>query len=322
MSSFKKSKLTGVKDLLQNQEEENIKKGEQLSKLEESLIPPDKSKITALNIAPGDRPPVVEFKNVTKKYVSDGGKEVVAIKDINFKVDDLPIVSEMIVILGASGCGKSTILKIIAGLVPPGEYEGEALSFDQRVGLPDSTRAMVFQDYSSLPWRTVLDNVALGLELKGVKKKERYELSRKYIKWVGLEGKEESYPSELSGGQKQRVAIARTLLVNSRIILMDEPFGALDISTRYEMQELLCKLYSEVENTIILVTHDISEAVYLSDRIFLMTPSPGQIVEEIAVPLKRDEQGRRDRESSEYMEMEKLLRKKMISIIEGRYEKN
>jgi len=327
MSAFKKGRLQGIDDLLKNQENQSIKQGEKLIEIQKKIsVTSDdrKSKLKELagtRPVPDGRPPVIQFKNVYKHYKNENDEVITALDNINFTIEDLPVVSEMVVILGASGCGKSTILKIVAGLIKKEEYEGEILFFNEPISGPGSDRLMVFQDYSSFPWRNVLDNVAFGLEINGVKKKERYEIAKKYIDLVGLTGKEKLYPVNLSGGQKQRVAIARTLAVNSRVILMDEPFGALDISTRYEMQELLCKIYMEIENTIILVTHDISEAVYLADTIFIMSPSPGKIVEEIRVNLPRDEAGKRNRDCQEFSDFEKEIHNKMISIIEGTYGK-
>jgi NitT/TauT family transport system ATP-binding protein len=194
-----------------------------------------------------------------------------------------------------SGCGKSTLLRYISGLQTPTSgtvfVNGKPVDKDTRI-------PMVFQEYSSLPWMTVLDNVALALEYQGISRKEREERAMEMIKLVGLEGHEKKYaiyPS-LSGGQLQRVAIARSILSNPNIILMDEPFGALDIKTRLQMQDLIISLWEKFHSTIIFVTHDLSEAVYLADDIFIMKASPGQFVEHIPIklPLKRDRTIKRD----------------------------
>src|SRR5204862_4208358 len=179
------------------------------------------------------------------------------------KVEDAPGVGEFRVFLGPSGCGKSTVLNIVAGLYPP--TTGEALLRGQPITGPGSERGMVFQSYSSYPWLTVLDNVAFGLMLRGVPRGEREAVAREWVKKVGLEGTERKYPGQLSGGMRQRVAIARTLAVKPQIILMDEPFGALDVQTRLGMQNLINELWEEIEGSILFVTHDIPEAVYRVD---------------------------------------------------------
>jgi ABC-type nitrate/sulfonate/bicarbonate transport system ATPase subunit len=229
--------------------------------------------------------PVVEFKGVSKTFVSPDGTEHVAVKDVSFQVEDLPGKGEFIAVLGPSGCGKSTILNLIAGLDPVHPATtGEVLVGGRPVTGPGPDRGMVFQTYSSYPCYTVLDNVAFGLALQGMGKEERYEKAMRWIKRVHLDGSEGKYPHQLSGGMRQRVALARTLAVHPKIILMDEPFGALDRVTRWEMQDLLIELWHDVEATVFLITHDIAEAVYLGDRIYVMSASPGTILEEIQVP--------------------------------------
>jgi NitT/TauT family transport system ATP-binding protein len=232
---------------------------------------------------------VLEFRSVGKTFTMPDGRPTEAIRDVSFTIPDLPGRGEFRVILGPSGCGKSTVLSIVAGLARP--TQGEAWLRGKPIGGPGPDRGMVFQSYSSYPWRTVLENVAFGLELRGVPKREREETARGWIKRVGLGGSEAKYPKQLSGGMRQRVAIARTLAVKPQIILMDEPFGALDVETRLGMQDLVNELWEEIEGTILFVTHDIPEAVYLADRIYIMSPHPGTIVEEIAVdlPLHRTE---------------------------------
>jgi ABC-type nitrate/sulfonate/bicarbonate transport system ATPase subunit len=204
-------------------------------------------------------------------------------------VRDLPESGEFRVFLGPYGCGKSTILNIVAGLLLP--TTGEALLRGRPIEGPGPDRGMVFQSYSSYPWLTVLDNVAFGLKLRGVPRAEREKVARTWIRKVGLEGTERKYPGQLSGGMRQRVAIARTLAVKPEIILMDEPFGALDVQTRLGMQNLINELWEEIEGTILFVTHDIAEAVYLADRIHVLSAAPGTVVHEIDVdlPLHRTE---------------------------------
>lgn len=232
------------------------------------------------------KPPIVEFRNVAKTYNVGTPQAFTAIRDIQFVVDDLPGRGEFICILGPSGCGKSTILRLIAGLEPQHPATtGDVFVLGQPVTGPGADRGMVFQDYTSFDNRTVLDNVTFGLECLGVPRKQRYDLGREWIDKVGLDVTTDAdkYPHELSGGMRQRVAIARTLILRPRIILMDEPFGALDPTTRLNMQDLLVRLWSEVEATVFFITHSIEEAVYLGDRVYLMSNSPGTILEEMAV---------------------------------------
>jgi NitT/TauT family transport system ATP-binding protein len=227
-------------------------------------------------------PNVVEFSNVTKRF----GKLTV-IRNVTFSVPDLPNKGEFIAILGPSGCGKSTVLRLIAGLRPHHPpSEGAVLVAGTPVGPPGSDRSMVFQDYTSFDNRTVEDNVAFGLECRGVAAKERRERAREWIAKVGLDVARDAtkYPSELSGGMRQRVAIARTLILSPRIILMDEPFGALDPTTRLHMQALLVDLWKEAQATVFFVTHSIEEAVYLGDRVYVFSSAPGTILKEMAVP--------------------------------------
>jgi ABC-type nitrate/sulfonate/bicarbonate transport system ATPase subunit len=229
-------------------------------------------------------PDVVAFKGVTKKFGPAHAPKV-AIQDVSFVIEDAPNVGELITIVGPSGCGKSTLLRIIAGLKPhfPPSH-GEALVFDKPIREAGPDRGLVDQKYSLLPHLTVLDNIAFGLRLRGVSRKERRERAQGWVKKVGLEGSEDKYPSELSGGMQQRVSIAATLILGPRILLMDEPFGALDPGIRLRMQELLIQLWAEQQATVFLVTHSVEEAVYLGDRVFLMAANPGRLVEIMKVP--------------------------------------
>jgi NitT/TauT family transport system ATP-binding protein len=243
----------------------------------------DVSAPVAAPVAPTAPPPIVEFRNVTKIY--DGG--TVAIKDVSFRVDDLAGKGEFITILGPSGCGKSTVLRLIAGLTPQHPpTSGDVLVLGQNVAGPGQDRGMVFQDYTAFDNRTVLDNIAFGLECDGVGVAERYERAKETIEKVGLSAARDAhkYPHQLSGGMRQRVAIAGTLIMRPKIILMDEPFGALDPGTRYRMQDLLVNLWRELEATIFFVTHSIEEAVYLGDRTIIMSPGPGRILQQLEVP--------------------------------------
>jgi NitT/TauT family transport system ATP-binding protein len=224
---------------------------------------------------------IIELKNIHQSY--DGGKNKV-IEEFNLLIEDNPGIGQFVVLLGASGCGKSTILRYISGLQKP--TSGEILIKGKPI-TPKDRVSMVFQQYSSFPWLTVLENVALGLEYKGMSLKTRTEQAMEMIEIVGLKGHEKKYAKHpiLSGGQLQRVAIARSLLTNQEILLMDEPFGALDINTRLKMQDFLMDIWTKVHPTIILVTHDISEAVYLGDDIYIMSSKPGKIANHIKVDL-------------------------------------
>jgi NitT/TauT family transport system ATP-binding protein len=227
-------------------------------------------------------PHVVEFRGVTKTFGA-----VTIIRDVTFRVPNIPGKGEFIAILGPSGCGKSTVLRLIASLRP--HYPptaGDVLIEGAAIARPGSDRSMVFQDYTSFDNRTVEDNVAFGLECRGVPASERRERARTWIAKVGLDVDRDArkYPGELSGGMRQRVAIARTLILSPRIILMDEPFGALDPTTRLNMQALLVDLWAEAEATVFFVTHSIEEAVYLGDRVYVFSPAPGTILREMEVP--------------------------------------
>jgi NitT/TauT family transport system ATP-binding protein len=231
-------------------------------------------------------PRIVEFFQVTKIYNRGQPKEFTAIKDVTFVVEDLANKGEFVCILGPSGCGKSTILRLIAGLEPQHPPTiGQVLVQNQRVEGAGADRGMVFQEYTSFDHRTVLDNVTFGLECQGVPRRQRYELGRHWIERVGLKVKTDQYkyPHELSGGMRQRVAIARTLILRPRILLMDEPFGALDPHTRMHMQDLLLALWRETEATVFFVTHSIEEAVFLGDRVYVMSNSPGTLLRELKI---------------------------------------
>jgi len=232
--------------------------------------------------APSQSANVVDFHKVTKRFGN-----LTVIRDVTFSVADLPNKGEFIAILGPSGCGKSTVLRLIAGLRPHHPpSEGTVLVGGQPVACPGSDRSMVFQDYTSFDNRTVEDNVAFGLECRGVPARERRERAREWIAKVGLNVARDAakYPGELSGGMRQRVAIARTLILSPRIILMDEPFGALDPTTRLHMQALLVDLWKEAQATVFFVTHSIEEAIYLGDRVYVFSSAPGTILREMVVP--------------------------------------
>ena len=216
----------------------------------------------------------IEINNISKVFKSDN-KEYRALDNINLKIEE----GEFVCLLGPSGCGKSTLLNMIAGFEKP--TEGEILIDNEKVDKPRIDRLTIFQDYGLLPWRSVEKNVELGLESLKIPKEKRKEISRKYIELVGLEKFKNHYPSELSGGMKQRVAIARALASKPKILFMDEPFGALDPITRVKLQEDILNIHKEEKMTIIFVTHDVEEAVYLASKIVILSPNPGKITKVI-----------------------------------------
>lgn len=239
-------------------------------------------------LEPGKYPPIVSFKNVCKIFNQGSPNEFMALKDVNFEIEDLPDVGEFIALVGPSGCGKSTVLNLIQGFQEVGPpSSGQILVRNKPVTGPGRDRGMIFQKYSSFPHLTVLQNVMFGLQLNretlGYSDKVMENLSRDMIAKVGMRGHEDKFPYQLSGGQQQRVAIARTLVLKPRIILMDEPFSALDEPTRIEMQQLITSLWKEVEATVFIVTHSLAEAVYLSDRIFMFKSNPGRLTKQIMV---------------------------------------
>jgi NitT/TauT family transport system ATP-binding protein len=228
--------------------------------------------------APGTRAPIVEARGVSKVYA--GGIE--ALSNISLTFPEGQLTS----LLGPSGCGKTTLLKIIAGLLAP--TSGEVLIRGRPVTGPGPERSFVFQDFALMPWASVIRNAAFGLELRGVPRSEREAIAERYIAQVGLKGFENKYPHELSGGMRQRVGLARALVVNADIILMDEPFSAVDEQTRRKFQEDLLQLVANERKTFLFVTHSIEEAVYVSNRIALLSRRPSRVSEIIDVDLPRD----------------------------------
>ena len=221
---------------------------------------------------------IVQVRGITKFY----GSDIHALDNINL---DFPT-GQMTTLLGPSGCGKTTLLKIIAGLLEP--TQGEILVKGKVVTGPGPERAFVFQDFALLPWASVLRNVGFGLELRGEPREGREEKARHYINEVGLSGFEDKYPHELSGGMRQRVGLARALAVDAGVLMMDEPFSAVDEQTRRKFQEDLLRLLEIEKKTVIFVTHSIEEAVYVSDRIVLLSPRPGRIQQIIRPEISRD----------------------------------
>lgn len=233
----------------------------------------------------------LQAAEVYKSFPTPKGETIEVVRGLSFTVEDAvrlgtgQDVGEFFVLLGPSGCGKSTVLRMVAGLIPPDR--GTITLDGAPIAGTGRERGMVFQAYTSFDWMTVLQNVAYGLKIQGVGKGEREQVARKMIQEVGLGGFEETYPARLSGGQKQRVAIARTLAASPKMILMDEPFGALDAMTRENLQAEIMRIWEETHKTILFVTHSIDEAVLLSDRVIVMSARPGRIVEEVAIDLPR-----------------------------------
>lgn len=249
------------------QKSEFITTGNFASKNEENVIP----KIIT---------PKLEIRDVGKIYNTKAG-ETTALEKTSFTVAD----GEFVTILGPSGCGKSTILRIVAGLEE--SNSGQVLLDGKEINGPGPDRGMVFQSYTLFPWLNVKDNITFGLKLKGVSQKERDDLARHYLQLIGLEGFEKHYPIQLSGGMKQRVAIARALANDPKILLMDEPFGALDAQTRTIMQEVLLKAWEETKKTILFITHDVDESIFLADSVYVMTARPGRLKKKIPITLAR-----------------------------------
>ncbi len=228
--------------------------------------------------------PSIDIRKVNKYYESQDGTNVHALKDIDLHISD----GEFVCIVGPSGCGKSTLLEIIAGLLDA--TSGEILLDGKPVNGTSRDIGVVFQDASLFPWRTVKKNIAYGMEVAKIPADEQEKRLKKYISMVGLNGFENKYPSQLSGGMRQRVGIARTLVMNPKIILMDEPFSAVDHLTRCTLQEELINIHRLEEKTVVFVTHDINEAVLLANRVILLSPRPSGIqkIYEIPYPQKRD----------------------------------
>ena len=229
----------------------------------------------------------LKIDNVVKEYEGRNGKTV-ALNGVNLDIKE----NEFICVVGPSGCGKSTLLNIIAGLHEP--TSGAAYLDGKKIEGTGVERGVVFQQYALFPWRTVLKNVMFPLEMKKTPKAEAEQIARKYIKAVGLEGFENSYPKELSGGMKQRVAIARAYAVNPSLLLMDEPFGALDAQTRTQLQTELLKTWEEEKKTCFFITHDVEEAILLATKVVVMSARPGRIKEviDIDIPYPRDQESK------------------------------
>jgi NitT/TauT family transport system ATP-binding protein len=246
-----------------------------------------------------DRRVLLEVDGLGRQFEGEDGP-VVALDRVSFRAHK----REFICLIGSSGCGKSTLIRILAGLDEP--TSGRVLLDGKEVRGPGRDRGMVFQGYTLFPWRTVLENVTFGLEVGGQRRREAEELAREWIELVGLSRFAGAYPYQLSGGMKQRVAIARALANHPRILLMDEPFGALDAQTRGQMQSYLLQIWRQVDITVLFVTHDLDEAIYLSDRIVVLAPNPGRIVDTVEVPVPRP------REPSQFLSPEFIATKRHL----------
>ncbi len=248
----------------------------------------------------------ISLEGVSKTY--DEGNGLRVFENLSFTVEE----NEFVVIVGPSGCGKTTLLKIIAGVLDASE--GTVRIDNTPIVGPTPDTALVFQDFQLLPWKTVLENVALGLKVQeNMDKGPRQEIAREWVRKVGLEDFAESKPSSLSGGMKQRVGLARALAVDPRILLMDEPFGSLDAQSRDTHQSELLELWADQHKTILFVTHDISEAIYLADRILVMSTKPSSIIGDITVDIDRPRWNRRleIEQSDEFARIKGVLREKL-----------
>jgi NitT/TauT family transport system ATP-binding protein len=236
----------------------------------------------------------ISFREVRHTYRPPRGKPVLALEGVSLDVQD----REFVALLGPSGCGKSTLLYLLGGFIPV--EDGTISVGGRRVDGPSPDRGIVFQHFALFPWKTVRQNILYGLEKQGMAKAERERRAQEFIELVHLKGFEDSYPSQLSGGMRQRVAIARTLAVEPEILLMDEPFGALDAQTRALMHEELLAIMRRAPKTVVFVTHDVREAVYLADRVAVMSARPGRIKEIVDTRLKSNAQGEALQQTPEF----------------------
>ena len=243
----------------------------------------------------------LEILNLNQSFPRDDGSRLQVLENISIEVQD----KEFVCILGSSGCGKTTLLRLIAGL-DTAESGSIVLDGEEIRGTSPKV-GMVFQEYSLFPWRSVIDNIAFGLEMQGMQKAERYRVAERYLNLVNLTQFRDGYPSELSGGMRQRVAVARALALNPVLLLMDEPFGALDAQTRNMLQQELLDIWEATKKTIVFITHSVDEAVYLSDRIIVFTPRPGRVCRIFPIDLPRP----RDRTSPEFAQ----VRREVLDLI-------
>ena len=243
----------------------------------------------------------LEIRDLDQSFPREDGSILTVLDHVSFDVKD----KEFVCILGASGCGKTTLLRLIAGLDTA--RNGSIILEGEKITGTSPKVGFVFQEYSLFPWRTVIDNIAFGLEMKGVSKEDRYMVAERYLNLINLAQFRDSYPSELSGGMRQRVAVARALTLDPVLLLMDEPFGALDAQTRNMLQKELLQIWEKTKKMIVFITHSVDEAVYLADRIIVMTPRPGRICRIFDVSLARP----RDRTSVEFAQ----VRREVLDLI-------
>jgi NitT/TauT family transport system ATP-binding protein len=248
---------------------------------------------------------ILTLHDVSKEFISVEGGEVQAIEDINIQIEE----GEFLSIIGPSGCGKTTLLRIIAALERPTKGEVVFHNKDQKNIHP--TIGLIFQEFALLPWRTVVGNIEFGLEIRGTKKEEREARALEYIKIIELEGFENKYPKELSGGMKQRVAIARAIVCDPKILLMDEPFGSLDAQTRFNMQKFLLRIWNRTKKTILFVTHNVDEAIFLSQRMIILSERPGKVLSETTIELEYP----RDINDSGFIQIRKKALEYMIAVL-------
>lgn len=242
----------------------------------------------------------VRFEEVTRRFDIKGGSYE-ALEPVTLRIPE----GDFVAIVGPSGCGKTTLLRMAAGLDFP--TTGGVIVGNKEVGGPGSDRAVVFQQFALLPWKTVNENIGFGLKCRGVPRAQRAELVAHYVGLMQLAGHEHSYPHQLSGGMQQRVAIARSLILDPKLLLMDEPFGALDAQTRIEMQEELVRVTSANRRTVLFITHSVEEAVYLADRVVVMAGRPGRVRETIEIQAIRNTEGWAGRPVEDVMEMDSFV---------------
>jgi NitT/TauT family transport system ATP-binding protein len=250
--------------------------------------------------------PLLEVRGLSKDY-SEADSAYVVFDNISFTVPE----NQFVCLLGSSGCGKTTLLRILTGLTAASR--GDVLIDGKPIRGPGQDRSIVFQNYGLLPWRTVMGNVELGLEIRGMPRLERRALCQQYINTVGLKGSERRYPHQISGGMQQRVALARAFSKKPRILLMDEPFAAVDMQTREKLQDELLSIWNGMKTTVVFVTHSIDEAIYLADRVIVMAARPGRIAADLLTNLSRPRSGAQVKSSPRFSELRETIRAAIAS---------